>query len=397
MKTILVIEDEPAIRESLQDLLELEGYHAIAAANGRSGVELAQRYLPDLILCDVTMPELDGYTVLSMLQQSPATRTIPFIFLTARSATTDQRHGMNLGADDYLAKPCSAAEVLRAIASRFDKQTAIQSQSQRQMQLLRTNIAQSLPHEFYTPLNGILGFSEILYQDSAILDRLEIQELAEGIHTSAVRLYRLIQNFLLYTKLELILTQPAEVAALRQEMTPHPAVLIWESATRMAEQVDRLPDLTLHVPRSLPDTILAIAPLHFQKLVEELIENAFKFSPVNTPVDVYSHLSQREVVVEIRNRGRGMTPDQIADLGAYMQFDRRLYEQQGLGLGLIIAKRILDLYDGTLHIQSVPQPLLSNDLSDCPKDHPLDQPTNHETTNHETIVQIHLKRANPIH
>ncbi len=125
MKTILVIEDEQTVRESILDLLEAEGFHGIGGENGDIGVQLAQEHHPDLILCDVTMPDLDGFSVLAQLRKSPDTAGIPFIFLSARSTKADQRQGMELGADDYLTKPCTATDLLGAVSGRLAKYEAL--------------------------------------------------------------------------------------------------------------------------------------------------------------------------------------------------------------------------------------------------------------------------------
>src|SRR5580765_7036242 len=118
---ILVIEDEPEMLYNLVSILRLEKFEPIAAENGRAGVAAARREKPDLILCDVMMPELDGYGVLAALRADPATAAIPFIFLTAKGEKPDIRTGMNLGADDYLTKPVAKADLLQAIRSRLER------------------------------------------------------------------------------------------------------------------------------------------------------------------------------------------------------------------------------------------------------------------------------------
>jgi DNA-binding NarL/FixJ family response regulator len=121
MKKILVIEDEPEMRRNLTTILRLEKFQPLAAENGRVGVELARKEKPDVILCDVMMPELDGYGVIAALRAEAATVTIPFIFLTAKGEKPDIRAGMNLGADDYLTKPVGKADLLAAIHSRLER------------------------------------------------------------------------------------------------------------------------------------------------------------------------------------------------------------------------------------------------------------------------------------
>ena len=119
MKKILVIEDEPEMRRNLLTILKLEKFQPVGAENGRAGLAAVQRDKPDLILCDVMMPELDGHGVLDALRQDEGTAAIPFIFLTAKGEKEDLRNGMNLGADDYLTKPVARLDLLEAIQARL--------------------------------------------------------------------------------------------------------------------------------------------------------------------------------------------------------------------------------------------------------------------------------------
>ena len=119
MSTILVIEDQPQLRQRLARILEMEGHTPLAAADGTAGLALARHTRPDLIICDVTMPGMDGHEVLRTLRAESATAGTPFIFLTAHGEHHEQRHGMNLGADDYLVKPVEIADLLAAIEARL--------------------------------------------------------------------------------------------------------------------------------------------------------------------------------------------------------------------------------------------------------------------------------------
>ncbi len=121
-RKVLVIEDEKTTLNSIVEFLLSEGFEAMGAENGREGIELAQKHLPSLIICDILMPDLDGYDVLTYLQQDPNTAAIPFIFLTATTDSSSFRLGMEMGADDYLRKPVTSAELRAAIASRLRKQ-----------------------------------------------------------------------------------------------------------------------------------------------------------------------------------------------------------------------------------------------------------------------------------
>ena len=122
MKTILVIEDQAVMRHKTVTILKMEGFEVMEAANGADGIRLALEELPDLVLCDIMMPDRDGYDVLQAVRVNRATATTPFIFLTAKGEKNDLRAGMNLGADDYLVKPTPRSDLLEAIEARFERQ-----------------------------------------------------------------------------------------------------------------------------------------------------------------------------------------------------------------------------------------------------------------------------------
>lgn len=127
MKTILLIEDNQEVRENSAEILELAGYKVVQADNGKTGIELAQKIIPDLIICDIMMPVIDGYSVIHMLSKNPVTASISFIFLTAKTERSDFRKGMELGADDYITKPFDDLELLNAVESRIRKSDIIKS------------------------------------------------------------------------------------------------------------------------------------------------------------------------------------------------------------------------------------------------------------------------------
>lgn len=124
---LLVIEDSPEIRENIEEILQLAGYDVIVAENGKKGIERAAEHKPDLVICDIMMPELDGYGVLHMLKMKPETAHIPFIFLTARTERSDWRKGMEMGADDYVTKPFDNIDLLKAVETRLKKLEILQA------------------------------------------------------------------------------------------------------------------------------------------------------------------------------------------------------------------------------------------------------------------------------
>jgi two-component system, sensor histidine kinase and response regulator len=350
MVKILVIEDEQDMREVILDILDAEGFDAFGAENGAVGVRLAQERSPDLIICDVMMPELDGLGVLTYLRKSLKTAVIPFVFLTAKSTKDDFRQGMELGADDYLTKPFTRSALLKAISTRLEKQAVVEERNQQRLDDLRSSVTLALPHELINPLNAIAGFSSLLMTECSSMEPFEIVEMAEDIYNSSQTLHRLVQNFLLYAQLELLAKSPERVKILRKGVTHSASTLISESAIQKATGMGRGADLRLEVQ----DAVVQISQAKLKKVVEELIDNACKFSSADTPIQILSSCDQNTFTLYVINQGRGMTAEQIKQVGAYVQFERKLYEQQGSGLGLTIAKSLVELHGGELRIESIP-------------------------------------------
>jgi signal transduction histidine kinase len=294
------------------------------------------------------MGKVDGYLTLSSLRSQPATAAIPFILMTGLADNAGMRHGMELGADDYLAKPFTIEALYGAVEARLKKSQALRDEAEKKMADLRDNISLMLPHELRTPLNGILAYGEILSTDAATLPPAEIAEMGQIIHESGKRLERLIENFLIYSQIELLGADPLRIAALRKKQTTSPKKIVEASAMSQAESVGRTQDLKLY----LQDKPVAISEEYLTKIVDELTHNAFKFSNGGTQVVITMVPSDKELTLNIADRGRGMHPDHIRKLGAYMQFDRKQHEQQGLGLGLVISKRLTELHGGSLALES---------------------------------------------
>ncbi len=350
MKKILVIEDEQAVRESIVEILTNEDFYALSAENGQVGVQMATEFQPNLILCDVMMPKLDGYDVLTQVRQNAKTATIPFVFLTAKVDKNDFRQGMDLGADDYLTKPFTHNDLLQAIAARIGKQTTIEKQSQHQLDELRKSISLSLPHELSTALTVISGVSQMLMEDYDSASPAEILEMAESINANSKRLHRLVQNFLLIAKLEILATNPEQMVMLQREKLDETKTVIGAIATLKAKQYHRQADLQL----DLAPVSVKMSELKLKKITEELLDNAFKFSSEGSQVQLFSSCHQDCFVLHFIDYGHGMSAEQIAKVGAYMQFDRDRLEQPGNGLGLAITKRLIELHGGKLTIESIP-------------------------------------------
>jgi len=348
MKKILVIDDEEWLREMMLLALRQRGFEVIEAENGERGIEVARKEVPDLILCDVNMDKVDGYLTLSSLRSEPVTASIPFILMTGLADQAGMRHGMELGADDYLPKPFTIEALYAAVDARLKKAKTVREEAERKLADLRDNISMMLPHELRTPLNGILAYGEILVADAETITPKDIAEMGQVIHDSGKRLERLIENFLIYAQLELLNSDPQFLNSLLREQSLAPAPLIEQIAGDQANLAKRPDDLKL----DLANVPLPISDEYLSKVVQELVQNAFKFSSANSPIRVRLAESGNIAVLSVSDVGRGFSTEHITKVGAYMQFDRKLHEQQGLGLGLTIVRRLTELHGGTLTIQS---------------------------------------------
>ncbi len=330
----------------IQLALRQRGYEVIEAHNGHDGIEKARTELPDLILCDVNMGKVDGYLTLAALRTEAPTAAIPFILMTGLADNAGMRHGMELGADDYLPKPFTTEVLYAAVEARLKKSQTVRDEAERKLRHLSDNISLMMPHEMRTPLNGIISNAELLAASAATLKPAEVAEMGQEMLKSSQRLERLIENFLIYAQLELIAADPKNVNALRIGKTERPVSLIEKIAGSQATQADRLNDLKLEaVPVRVP-----MSEEYFSKVVNELVQNAFKFSEPGTPVRVSLTEAFNGVELSVTDQGRGFSTEQIRRIGAYMQFDRKMQEQQGLGLGLVISKRLAELHGGSLSI-----------------------------------------------
>jgi len=162
LKRILVIDDVEIIRESVQDILEIHDYIVDTAEDGIQGLDKAEKHKPDLIICDVDMPKMNGYQVLERVKENPDLAMVPFIFLTAKTQQYEVREGMDLGADDYISKPFDHMDLINSVEARFRKKSMIDSDVKSQINEIKLKLATTLPHEFKTPLNGIIGPSQLL-------------------------------------------------------------------------------------------------------------------------------------------------------------------------------------------------------------------------------------------
>ncbi len=219
---------------------------------------------------------------------------------------------------------------------------------------LRLNLSRSLPHEMRTPLNAILGFSSYLLSlETAQSDQnVEMAQIYAAIYTNACRLNHLIENYLIYARLQLIKENPEKLHSemWQRDECLEPCTTIRSLISFHAERAEREDDMQIELT---PGT-LRFSKKSLQKIVDELLDNAMKFSQPGTAIRVVTGIEDRQWHLQVSDRGRGMSAEQIDDIGAYVQFERDFYAQQGTGLGLSIVQLLTQIHTGTLTIDSVP-------------------------------------------
>jgi len=350
MDRILVIDDSHDLRNDIVETLAMEGFHAVGAPDGETGVRLARQVRPDLIICDIMMPGMDGYEVLDQVRGDEEIAMIPFIFLTAKTNRGDLRHGMSLGADDYITKPFMVNELLTSIRMRLKRQAEIDNMVEKRLDDLRDTIITSLPHELRTPLNTIIGFADMLMLEASHLSPEQVESWSQHIKQAGMRLYRVVENHIYYSRLQVARLQGKDRHIFEMAMLDSAHHVIREQVERIADEVDRLGDVSVELE---PAPLVRFSHQDMGKLVEELVNNALKFSKPGSPILVRAHMCRDGCyALRVIDAGRGMTTAQIERIGAYTQFERGYYEQQGMGLGLAIVLELVHLYGGEISVTS---------------------------------------------
>ena len=347
MDKILIIEDDELIRENLIELFTNEGYSVFASENGKRGLEKALEIVPDIIVSDIMMPEMDGFQVYKSIRSEPLLSVIPFIFLSALSERLHIRSGMVLGADDYITKPFINTELLEAVKNRIQKSKA----AKKSMEELKFNLIRSVPHEFLTPLNAVLGFSQLLLDgcnEEEFLSKEDIHDYAFYIHDAGEKLLRITKNYVLFTELSIKQKTPEYRNRIKNEIYQNISKEIPELLFQFAKSENRENDLELKIENAN----LFFSKKGLNKILEEILINAMKFSRMKTKIIINGFIKDNYYYLTIQDFGRGMSPEEIHRIESFVQFEREVSEQSGLGLGLALVKKLVDIDQGEFWLES---------------------------------------------
>lgn len=345
MQKILIIEDDRATRKLAAQVLHFEGFEVLEAANGNLGVASALSNLPDLIVCDIMMPELDGFGVLKALREDARTALIPFIFLTAKITSEDRRQGMEEGADDFLTKPYNPDEFVRSVRRRLEKRTRQIEETVRRTEEVRLATAALVPPTVWKTFDPFTTVTKLLSANrdpqgngAPVMDQAVARETA--------RMQRMIRRLQLYVQLPQLYGSRFELVGEGPLAMTGPA--LEDAAREVCQGWNRQADLVMKMePARLP-----LREEYLVLIVEELVDNACKFSRPGTPVAVSGHGRHEFWSLTVGNHGSGMSAEQIARIGAFKQFWDGKEKPPGLGLGLALTQGIARLHGCELAIES---------------------------------------------
>lgn len=345
---VLVVDDVATNRLLLRAKLSSAYYDVVVAENGAQALEMARGEQPDMVMLDVMMPDMDGFSVCSILKSDAETAHIPVIMVTALDTPEERVRGLEAGADDFLSKPFNATELCDAVRTQLAKKD--RSSADRTLAGGRVDrfAASLLAAEIHDPVQSILSFAHILGRTQSTADADDVRHMALHMERAALRIRKSVDNVLLYADLVAMEGDPEAATQLHTQTTPNAGRLVEARSRAMAKAFGRESDLSV----SIASGNVAIGRTYMVRVIDELTSNAFMFSDAGSPVTVTVAFSRDRFGLSVMDRGRGMTDDQLGALNAFMQFDRMESGQPGLGLGLAIVRRIATLHGGALLLRS---------------------------------------------
>jgi signal transduction histidine kinase len=349
--TILIIDDEPAIRLGLAATIRRYGYSVITAVNGDDGFLKARQSLPDLIVSDVMMPDLNGFEMKKQMSVDPLLATIPFIFLTARTANEDRVAGIRDGADDYVAKPFVTDElmarieaVLRRVKTEQERgREQVKQAARDEVEKLRREVLQNFSHELRTPLGNVMMSLDVVVNNK-FKTQEEQNEFLRIAHSSADRLESLVADIILLSDID-----QNNLNLMRQTIDVEHHILV-----PIKRRLGRYVAKGLNFAHDIDLSGVIKAPRReFAQAVVHLADNAFKFSPESGSVKLVVKPSENGgAIITIRDDGKGI-PVALREkvferFYQASQGDER--EFQGLGVGLTIARAVFSGLGGEVKI-----------------------------------------------
>lgn len=348
---ILVVEDDEMLLELLQRLLTKEGYVVLGAHNGTEALAKMIDHRPDAIIADIMMPHMDGYTFYSAVRARQEWVAIPFIFLTAKDGHDDVMKGKGMGAEEYITKPVTSEDLLLLLRARLRRSTDIQQAVEQDTEQLKRQIVNSLSHELRTPLTFISGYTDLALSGATELPDPQFREFLLGVKQGTDRLTILVQGLLMVFELDAgIISQNFDMGMIRHEDLS----LIATAMVTRYESEARYRRVTLDGSGIVPVPPVYINELFFPDTLGNLISNGIKFSTnKDARVCVSTEADDQWVKIKVADNGIGIAPGHIRYLfEPFRQINRDKIEQQGVGIGLYVAREIIRLHGGDITVTS---------------------------------------------
>lgn len=337
---ILLLDDEVNILETLSELLTLKNYDVKTANSGQEALEIMNDWVPDLILCDIMMPKMDGYDFHKQVNESITLNIIPFIFLTAKNEITDMKDSMARGVDDFITKPFKIDELIHSIETRINRFKSVKNT----FNYFDVKKNKYLLHEINTPLYGVLGSIDILINNKETLERSEIDVFYNAIKTSGSRLNKTLQNLIFFQNIKNNLI----------DFSKDSSTEIQDVLLKITNKIDAIDSIyKKRIDFEVEKATINIEESNLEFILFEVLDNALKFSNVNKNVIVLGKIKDENFYkLVILDFGNGFNVEDINNINPFKQFNREKTEQQGLGLGLFISKKIITKSKGEINIIS---------------------------------------------
>lgn len=346
--SVLIVDDNPLIRNVLQNILLHENFEVSVAANGISALSILEDRVCDVILCDVMMPEMDGYQLLTAVRSKKNLEMVPFVFLTGLDSEIETDKGLRSDCDAYLTKPFDPQKLIATLKGRVARSQNIKKVADDQRDHFRRRVLQTVSHEFRTPLVAVSTGSEMLMDQLKMgqeVDFKEAQKLLEAIYRGGQRLERLISDFMILQQIELGIAESFQARNSRLCKVSGSVQMAVDAMMSVANENQ----IELSIHGEMPGISVKVCETQLVESIKRLIDNGIKFSMSPNRVEVKVERTSTEVVISVIDSGPGFDPIKIQEaVGAFSQVDRDRLEQQGGGLGLAIADKLVVLNGGRL-------------------------------------------------
>ena len=346
---ILLVDDDSALLEAVTDLLEVSDFRVVTATDGETALAIMENYTPDLIISDITMPGMDGYQFFDEVRKNSAWTPIPFIFLTARGQQTDVRTGYSLGADDYLVKPFEPEDLIVKVQARLKRVRAIQSATQTEVDRMKQQLIAIFSHELRTPLTCIYGYANLLHEDHATMDDRTMTQMLDEVAEGAERLVRLVENLMLLVRID---SGVVGMEVARYGMSVDLAGML-KRVVESFQPVATLRNVVLDLQIEGEPTVKGMKN-YLENVMKNLVDNGIKFCQRSGGhVEILLKTHKKQAVLTVSDNGIGIAPiDHERIFDRFEQIDRHELEQQGVGLGLTLAKSLLEYHGGSIEVTS---------------------------------------------